>query len=85
MMSDAGIPFSETCYNAIMDNMEDESAILMACEWDASYMESAGIVLEDYMMDMMGGDDFDYMDYMPSYEDASAYFMDNSQGTVEMT
>lgn len=39
-----------------------------------------------YMQDMMGGgDDFDYMDYMPSYEDASAYFNDESQGMIMMS
>jgi hypothetical protein len=48
-------------------------------------LDSAGPVMGQCMMEMMGGDDFDYMDYMPSYEDASAYFMDNSQGMVEMT
>lgn len=31
------------------------------------------------MAEMEGGDNFDYTDYMPSYDDMAAYFMDNGQ------
>jgi hypothetical protein len=33
---DAGIPFSESCYNTISDNMdsEDDSQVMLICEWD---------------------------------------------------
>lgn len=44
------------------------------CQWDDPTMQAAGEVFQSWMYDMS---QFDYTEWMPSYEEASLMFSDN--------
>lgn len=79
-----GIEMTADCYDWIMGvDLMDMGEYLamemqMVCGWDNDTMMNAENVFFDYIYDTMNMvDDFDYMDYMPEYDEIMTLMEDN--------